>query len=330
MQDVVTFGEAMIRLSPRHFQRLEQASDLEVAIGGTELNVAVALSRLGISAAFVSRLPNNPLGRMVANKAREHGVDISHIVWTDTDRLGLYFLERGASPRPSSVLYDRAHSALSHIRQKDINWKPLLAGTRIFHTTGITAALSRSAAQVALKGLHTAKSLGVTTSLDLNYRAKLWSEAEAQRVMSLFMPYTDILFTTEEDTYRVFKITGKNYAAVARKLHQRFKLKIVAITLRQTPSVWHNRWTAIAFAKGKLYEDITYDLEIVDRIGSGDAFTAGFLFGLLSFENDIQKALHFGNALAALKHSIPGDLSWITRAEAEKLLGSSRSLRISR
>ena len=330
MHDVITFGEAMLRLSPPHFQRLEQASSFEITVGGTEFNVAVALSRLGIPSTFVSRLPENPLGRMVANKAREHGVDISHIVWTEADRLGLYFLELGASPRASSVLYDRAHSAISRIRQKDINWKRLLAGTRIFHTTGITAALSRSAAQVALKGMHTAKSLGITTSLDLNYRAKLWSEAEAQRVMSLFMPYVDVLFTTEEDTYRVFKIKGKNYAAVARKLQQRFKLKIVAITLRETPSVWHNRWTAIAFAKGTLYEDITYDLEIVDRVGTGDAFTAGFLFGLLTFENDIQKALQFANALSALKHSIPGDLSWITRAEVEKLLASPRSLRISR
>jgi 2-dehydro-3-deoxygluconokinase len=228
------------------------------------------------------------------------------------------------------VLYDRAFSAISRIRQKDINWKRLLEGTRIFHTTGITAALSKSAAQVALRGMQTAKSLGITTSLDLNYRAKLWSEADAERVMSLFMPYTDILFTTEEDTYRVFKIKGKDYAAVARKLHQRFKFKIVAITLRETPSVWHNRWTAIAFARGRIYEDITYDLEIVDRVGSGDAFTAGFLFGLLTFENDIQRSLQFGNALAALKHSIPGDLSWVTRAEVERLLASPRSLRISR
>lgn len=330
MHDVVTFGEAMLRLSPPHFQRLEQASSFDVVIGGTEFNVAVALSRLGIPTSFVSRLPENPLGRMVANKAREHGVDVSHIVWTPDDRLGLYFLELGASPRPSSVLYDRAHSAISRIRQKDINWKALLQSTRIFHTTGITAALSKSAAQVALRGIQTAKSLGVTTSLDLNYRARLWSEAEAKRVMSLFMPFTDILFTTEEDTYRVFKIKGKNYAAVARKLHQRFKLKIVAITLRETPSVWHNRWTAIAFANGKLYEDASYDVEVVDRIGTGDAFTAGFLFGLLMLEGDIQKTLQFANALAALKHSIPGDLSWVTRAEVEKLLASPQSLRISR
>ncbi|MGQ9478266.1 MAG: PfkB family carbohydrate kinase [Candidatus Bipolaricaulia bacterium] len=316
--DLVTFGETMLRLSPPDFKRLEQAESLNVTIGGSELNVAVAAQRLGLKTAYVTRLPRNPLGKLIANKAREHGVDTSHIVWTAGDRVGLYFVEFGANPRPSSVLYDRANSAISRIRPGEVDWQAIFQEARLFHTSGITPALSPSAAEATKEAVRAAKEAGIEVSLDLNYRAKLWSQEEARRCMTELMGYTDLLLTTEEDTERVFGIKGKDYAEVAKRLVEEFALKAVAITIREDISVWRNNWTAIVYAEGKLYDDITYELEIVDRVGAGDSFTAGFLYGYLT--GDVEKGLKYGNALAALKHSIPGDLNWSTLEEVEALL----------
>jgi 2-dehydro-3-deoxygluconokinase len=320
MYDLVTFGEAMLRLSPPDFRRLEQTTSFDVQIGGAEMNVAVAASRLGLKTAFVTQLPPNPLGKMVENKSREQGVDTQHILWTDDGRVGIYYLEFGASPRASRVIYDRSGSAISTICSGEIDWKKILGQARQFHLSGITPALSPSAAETTLEAVKTAREVNCPVSVDLNYRAKLWSQQQANRTMTQIMEYTNLLFTTEEDTQRVFEITAESYEEVAAKLAERFALETVAITLRGNISVWKNTWTAIAYSGGKIYKDKTYELEIVDRVGGGDSFTAGFLYGYLKFDKDIQKAVQYGDAFSALKHSIPGDINWSTLEEVEAQL----------
>lgn len=340
MFDVVTFGEAMIRLSPPHFQRLEQTASLDLQVGGGELNVAVGVSRLGLKSTWVSRLPKNALGRIVENRARQAGVDTSHLVWTDEGRQGLYFVEFGAAPRASSVLYDRSSSAISAIRPGEVDWQAVFAGARWFHTSGITPALSDSAAAVTREALRAAKLEGVTTSYDLNYRGKLWKPDKAQAVQEPLMEFVDVLITTEEDTHVVFKIqaegakgdftqvSAESYKEVARRLEEKFKFRAVAITLRENPLVWRNSWTAIAYAGGQFFDDVKYELEIVDRLGGGDSFSAGFIYGYLS-RQDWGNAVRYGNAFSALKHSNPGDFNWTSLAEVESLMKGG-SLRVTR
>jgi len=345
MADVVTFGEAMIRLAPPHFQRLEQTTSLDVQIGGGELNVAVGASRLGLTSAWVSRLPKNALARLMENRVKQMGVDTSHIIWANEGRVGLYFVEFGAAPRPSSVLYDRAQSAISAIQPGEVDWQRVFAGAKWFHTSGITPALSDSAATVTLEALKAARAAGVAVSYDLNYRSKLWSPAKAQAVQEPMMPYVDVLITTEEDTHVVFKITSsakaeqtdsrgftevaaETYRDVAKQLQEKFHFQAVAITLRENPLVWRNTWTAICYAEGKFYDDVKYDLEIVDRVGGGDSFSAGFIYGRLA-KGSYEAAVRYGNAFSALKHTNPGDFNWATLAEVESLLKGS-SLRVAR
>lgn len=327
MPEVITFGEAMIRLSPPNFRRLEQAHSLDVQVGGAELNTAVAVARLGHTSAWISRLTNNPLGRLIANHAREAGVSTDHVVWTSEDRVGLYFLEFGAAPRASSVLYDRRNAAIAGIKPGTVDWAKIFTGAKWFHVTGITPALSGSAAETTREAMKAAKAAGVSTSMDLNYRVKLWTEAEAGKCMTDLMAYCDVLVTTEEDTERVFGIKGKDYEDVAAQCAAKFPLKAVAITLRENPLVWRNSWTAIVWQDGKVYRTRTYEVEIVDRLGAGDSFAAGLIHGLL--EGDPQKAVDYGVATSALKHSIPGDFAWLTRDEVEAMLKGG-GLRISR
>ena len=342
MVDVVTFGEAMIRLVPPNFQRLEQTSTLDVQVGGGELNVAVGVSRLGLKSAWVSRLPKNALGRLMLNRVRQAGVDSSHIIWSDGDRMGLYFVEFGAAPRASSVLYDRAHSAISAIQPGEVDWMRVCDGAKWFHTSGITPALSDSAAAVAREALVAAKQAGATVSYDLNYRGKLWPPAKAQAVQEPLMEFVDVLITTEEDTSVVFKIkaegktdekgfkqvSAESYKEVAQRLQEKFHFQAVAITLRENPLVWRNTWTAIAYADGKFYDDVKYELEIVDRLGGGDSFSAGFIYGRLT-KGSYEAAVRYGNAFSALKHSMPSDFNWATLAEVEGLLKGA-SLRVAR
>lgn len=342
MFDVVTFGEAMIRFSPPHFQRLEQANTLDIQIGGGELNVAAGAARLGLKSTWVSRLPRNPLARLMENRVRQAGVDTSNLLWSRDGRLGLYFVEFGAAPRASSVLYDRAHSAISAIKPGEVDWKKVLEGARWFHTSGITPALSDSAAEVTREALQAARAAGATVSYDLNYRAKLWTPDKAQAVQEPLMELVDVLITTEEDTGVVFKIktSGKSddrgfqqistetYKDVARRLQEKFRFKAVAITLRENPLVWRNTWTAICYAEGKFFEDVKYDLEIVDRVGGGDSFSAGFIYGFLT-KKSYESAVRYGNAFSALKHTNPGDFNWATLEEVEKLLQGA-SLRVAR
>jgi 2-dehydro-3-deoxygluconokinase len=327
LHEVVTFGEAMVRLNPPGFRRLEQAHHLEVFVGGAELNTAVGLARLGRSVAWVSRLTRNPLGKLIAHRAREAGVDTEHIVWTDADRVGTYYVEFGASPRASNVLYDRKDSAIANIRPGMLPWPTILAGAKWFHVTGITPALSFTAAEATREALQCARTAGLRVSIDLNYRAKLWSQADAGRWMSDFMQYCQVLITTEEDVERVFGIRGSDYEDVAAQVARRFPIEMVAVTLRENPLVWKNNWTAIVYQGGKVFRTRTYEVEIVDRLGAGDSFAAGLIHGLL--DGDVQKGLDYGVAASALKHSIPGDFPWITSEEVEALLKGG-GLRITR
>jgi len=328
MCDVVAFGEAMVRFSPPYFQKLEQTRSMDVNVGGAELNVAVGVTRFGMSSAWISKLPKNSLGYLIRDRAQEFGVDCSHLIWSDGGRAGLYFLEFGASPRASSVLYDRRESAISMVQPKEIDWAKIFSTSKHFHVSGITPALSASAAEVTVEALKAAKKANCTVSYDLNYRKKLWTPMDAKKIQEPMMADVDILIATEEDTNVVFGIKEKDYEAVADRLAQTYKFKIVWITLREDLSVWRNNWTAIVYQDGKIFRDRKYEVEIVDRVGGGDSFTAGFLYGWLE-EGDVEKGLRYGNAFAALKHTVPGDFNWTTREEVEALLKGS-GLRISR
>lgn len=327
MPDVVTFGEAMVRLTPPHFRRLEQAESLDVEIGGAELNTAVGLARLGRSVAWVSRLTDNPLGRLIASRARAAGVITEQVRFTDADRVGLYFLEVGAAPRASSIVYDRANSAMARIEPGMIDWPAVFRGARWFQVTGITAGLSASAAGATREALTAARAAQLLVSVDLNYRAKLWSLDEAGRWLRDAVPFTDVLITTPDDVERFFDVPRDNLEEAARQMSERFGLKAVAFTLRQSESVWRNRFTAVAYGGGRFCRTRTYDVEIVDRLGAGDAFAAGLIHGLL--DNDLQKGLDYGTAMGALKHSIPGDFLWTTAAEVEAII-TGGSVRINR
>lgn len=317
MYDLVTFGEAMIRLTPPNRKRLEQAESFEAVAGGGEFNVAIGAKRLGLDTAWISALPDNPLGWLVRNKAREQGVDTQHIAWHEDERLGLYFLEEGSAPRPNSVMYDRADSAISNIQPGEIDWGEAFAEAKAFHTSGITPALSKNCCEVTANALTAAKDNDLFVSYDLNYRGRLWTLKEAAEAQEPMMENVDILITTEDDANDVFGHQGEP-AEVARQLKERFDLTACAITLRRIDTVWTGGWTAIIYAD-KLYEDLTYDIENADRVGGGDSFSAGCLFGWLTF-GDWEQALKYGNAFSAIKHSIRGDYHWGTREETEKIM----------
>lgn len=327
MPDVIAFGEVMVRLAPPHFQRLEQARRLDVEIGGAEFNTAAGLVRLGRSAAWVSVLPDNPLGRLVANRVREVGVCDRFVRFSPEGRLGLYFLEFGAAPRPSSLVYDRAGSAISLAAPGTFDWPAIFSEARWFHVTGITPALSPQAAEVVDEALRAARAAGVKVCFDLNYRAKLWSREQAADVLARLLPLCDVLIAGEADAEHLFGITGEDFAEVAGRLTERFGVPIVVGTRREADLVWKNRFGAVGCSAGQMYESAWYDVEIVDRLGAGDAFAAGLLHGLL--DGDLKKGIDYGAALGALKHTVPGDLPWVTREEVEAVL-AGQGLRIRR
>lgn len=316
--DIITFGEAMVRLAPAGHRRLEQAYSLDVEIGGAELNTAVGLSRLGRQSAWVSRLTNNPLGHLIANRAREAGVHTDRVLFTDEDRVGVYFLEFGAAPRPAGIVYDRADSAMARLQPGTIDWATVLAGGQWFYVTGITAALSESAAAATLEALAAARSAGLMTCLDPNYRAKLWTVDQAKAWLTDAIQHVDVLVTNPEDVERFFDIPGEDVEKAAQDAAAKYNLVAVAMTLRQTPSVWRNTVSAVGCAGGRVVRSPSYDVEVVDRLGSGDAFVAGLIHGLM--DADLDRGLAYGSAMGALKHSIPGDFPWLTKAEVEALI----------
>ncbi|HEY0257530.1 MAG TPA: sugar kinase [Candidatus Methylacidiphilales bacterium] len=336
----VTFGEVMMRLATPGHVRLSQASTLEMTFGGGEANVAVSLSLLGDEAAFVTRLPGNDLGETCLQRLRGLGVDTRSIL-RGGDRIGIYFLESGASQRASTVTYDRAHSAISEINPHELDWETILRGADWFHFTGITPALSDKAAQATAEGARAARKMGLTVSCDLNFRKKLWSTEKAGRVMGGLMENVDICIANEEDGEKVFglkargteitegKIDHNRYVEVASALAERFKFKGVAITLRESFSASHNGWSGLYFTGGKAHFSRRYDMQIIDRVGGGDAFAAGLIHAL-GGKKTPQEAIEFAAAASCLKHSISGDFNLVHRHEVEALLAGDGSGRVQR
>ena len=321
MAKIVTFGEAMVRLSPPGFERIEQASALDMRVGGAELNVVAGAARLGFNAEWVTRLPDNPLGRFVNNQARQFGVDTSRVAWSDAERMGLYFVEFGAAPRATSVLYDRADSAFAGVAPGEFDWDGAFAGADVFHTSGISPALSDSAAEVTVEALRAARRSGATISFDPNYRAKLWSHERAAAVLRPLLEFVDVLVTNRADAESVLGIAADSDIEAAERLAGEYGVGTVAIPSREPVGAGMHRRSGVAFAEGERYASRTYDIEMVDMVGGGDSFAAGFLCGLI--EADAEQALEWGVAFAALKHTNPGDLNFATRGELEQLLAGS-------
>lgn len=343
MTRVVTFGEIMLRLSPPDHLRFSQARSLDVTFGGGESNVAVALAQFGIDAQYVTRLPANDLGDACEGFLRQYGVGTKHIL-RGGDRLGIYFLEHGAAQRGSKVIYDRAGSSLSAIQPGMVDWNAVLDGADWFHWTGITPAISQGAAAVCLEGVRAARQLGITISCDLNYRSKLWKWGKtAGEVMQDLVELCDVAIGNEEDAAKVFdihapdsdvtsgKVDAGKYRVVCKQLSSRFpNLRQIAVTLRGSLSASHNTWSALLWDQGEMYFSPTYDItHIVDRVGGGDSFVAGLIYGLNTY-GDIQRALDFAVAASALKHTILGDINLVTVSEVEKLMQGDASGRVSR
>jgi 2-dehydro-3-deoxygluconokinase len=302
--------------------------------------VAVSLSRFGLHSAFVTALPSNELGENALSQLVMHGVDTRYIL-RKGDRMGMYYLEHGSGPRPSGVIYDRSHSSITEITSKELDWDIILGNASWFHWSGITPALGSSVLESLIEGLKVAKTKGVTVSVDLNYRKKLWSEAKAKEVMTELMPFVDVMIGNEEDPIRVFNMDGKGtdfasgkldlegYRALTEELLKRFAFQRVAITLRESTSASENTWSACLFNGRDFFRTPRYPIWIVDRVGSGDAFAAGLIFGLLSGKSDAD-ALSFGVGAACLKHSIRGDFNLVSAKEVERFVSGDTSGRVRR
>lgn len=337
---VVTFGEIMLRLAPENYLRFVQSEKYEATFGGAEANVAVSLSNYGVETAFVTKLPEHEIGQAAVNSLRKFGVDTSLIV-RGGKRVGIYYCEKGASQRPSKVIYDRAGSSIAEAKSSDFVWSKIFKGADWFHFTGITPALSDSMAKITLKAVQEAKKRGITVSCDLNFRKKLWSKEKAGEVMGEICKYVDYCIANEEDAKDVFGIeaddtdinTGKlnadGYISVAKKLTDRFNFKGVAITLRESLSAFDNNWSAMLYTDGKAYFSKKYAIHIIDRVGGGDSFGGGLIYSLRE-GYDPQKAIEFAVAASCLKHSIEGDFNLVTKAEVETLAGGNASGRVQR
>jgi len=345
MGRVVTFGEIMLRLSPPGWKRFSQSTSFDVVYGGGESNVAVSLANYGLDVDFVTRLPDNDLGDCALMELRKRGVSVDKIV-RGGERLGIYFLETGAVSRGSKVVYDRAHSAMSTIQKGMVDWDEVFTGVDWFHWTGITPAISQGAADACLEAIQAANRLGVTVSTDLNYRKKLWQYGkEPGEVMPALVEGCDVILGNEEDAEKHFglhpegvdvthggSVDGKAYLSVLKQLQKMFpRAKKVITTLRGSISASHNSWSGVLYDGDKLFEAPTYQItHIVDRVGGGDSFMAGLIYGLLSYQGDDQMALDFAVAASCLKHTIKGDANLVTVEEVEKLMGGDASGRVSR
>ena len=340
MGKIVTFGEIMMRLNPQGYLRFVQADRFEASYAGGEANVAVSLANYGLNASFVTKLPDNPIGVAARNEVRRFGVDTSDIVWGGP-RLGLYFVEKGASQRGSKVVYDRAGSSISLATRKDFDWKRIFRGATWFHFTGITPALGGECPAICLDALKHCRQHGITVSCDLNYRGKLWSKAEAGKCMAKLVPYVDVLIANEADAADVFGIVGKGsdvesgkldkagYVSVAEQLVRRFGCKKVAITLRTSLSAFDNLWAGMLYDGKKAYFSKEYALHIVDRVGGGDSFGGGLVYSLVSGKRP-QAAIDFAVAASALKHSIEHDFNHVSVAEVEALAAGNGTGRVQR
>lgn len=340
---VVTFGEIMLRLSTPGFTRFVQTQNFDVTYGGGEANVAVALSNYGFDSYFVTKLPKHEIGQSAVNHLRRFGVKDDFIL-RGGDRVGIYFLETGASQRASKVVYDRANSAVSLMKKGEIDWKKVFESAHWFHWTGITPALGKQAQELLMEACETAKSSGVTISCDLNFRAKMWTTEEAQSVMQPLMKYVDVCIANEEDAEKSLGLKAdktniekghldeEGYFNVAKKLKEIYSFKAVAITLRESFSASRNGWSALLYDDKeckKPYRSTRYEIDIIDRVGGGDSFASGLIYGLLSKESS-KDALEFAVAASCLKHSIPGDFNLVSVDEVEKLIKSGGSGRVER
>jgi len=340
MSRVVTFGEIMMRLASPLGERFEQTRNFEVVYGGAEANVAVAIAKYGGKSRFVSKVSADQFGDAAIGNITALGVDTSYVI-KDTGRLGKYFYEYGYSQRPSKVIYDRENSVFANSKPGDFDWEEILSDATWFHFTGITPALSDGLIEVCEVALTEAKKRGISVSCDLNYRSRLWSKEKARKVMTSLMKNIDVLFANEEDSESVFgiKAEGTNvsdgrlsvegYRDVATKLRDTFDLKAVAISLRESINANFNRWSASLLTGGEFMISTKYDINIIDRVGGGDAFAAGLIFGL---DNSWEpgKSLEFGVAASCLKHTIKGDFNIVSRDEVEKLLSGNTSGRVVR
>ena len=337
---VITMGEIMLRLSPTGFNRFVQADALELVFGGAEANVAVSLANFGMQSSYITKLPAHEIGQAAVNSLRRYGVDVSGIV-RGGKRVGIYFLEKGASQRASKVIYDRANSAIAEASPEDFNWKEIFKGASWFHFTGITPALSKNAAEICLEACKTARSMGITVSCDLNYRKKLWTPDEAKETMSSICEFVDICISNEEDAEKVFGITSKNtdvssgklnekgYKEVAAKLCKKFGFQKVGITLRESTSASENNWSAMLYTKGKAYFSKKYTMQVVDRLGGGDSFAAALICAELKGFKP-QKQIDFASAASCLKHSINGDFNQVSFDEVLTLAQGDASGRVQR
>lgn len=340
---VVTFGEIMLRLSTPGFSRFVQAEKYDVTFGGGEANVAVSLANYGLNSFFVTKLPKNDIGQSAVNHLRRFGVNTEHVL-RGGDRVGIYFLETGASQRPSKVIYDRAGSAVSEMNSHELDWSAVFAGVDWFHWTGITPALGKAAQENLATACKAAKKAGARISCDLNFRAKLWTEQEAQRVMKPLMEHVDLCIANEEDAEKSLglKFAGSDvdkgeldvgsYFNGAQKMKKEFNFEAVSLTLRESFSASHNGWSGMLLDEAdckKPYHSKRYDIQIVDRVGGGDAFAGGLIYGLLSMDNT-REALEFAVAASCLKQTIPGDSNFVTVEEVQKLAKGSGSGRVER
>lgn len=337
---VVTFGELMLRLAPNGYLRFFQDDQLQATFGGGEANVAVSLANYGVDASFVSRLPAHAIGQAAVNSLRKYGVDVSGIV-RGGERVGIYFLEKGASQRGSVCIYDRAYSAIQQAKPADFDWDAIFEGVDWFHFTGITPALGGELVEICRQACAAAKKHGVKISCDLNYRGKLWTREQAREAMTELCKYVDVCISNEEDAKDVFGIEAENtdiysgklnkegYKSVAKQLADQFGFEKVAITLRTSISANDNDWAAMLYDGEQYCFSKEYHLHIVDRVGGGDSFGAGLIYALLSGK-DTQTAVEFAVAASALKHSIEGDYNLVSAGEVEKLAGGDASGRVQR
>lgn len=337
---VVTFGELMLRLAPEGYTRFVQADTFGATYGGGEANVAVSLANFGLDAAFVTKLPAHEIGQAAVNSLRRYGVDTS-LITRGGSRVGIYFLEKGASQRPSKVIYDRAHSAIAEATGADFDWDAIFDGVNWFHFTGITPALGANVAALCMDACKAAKAKGIPVSCDLNYRKNLWSREEAGRVMGELCKLVDLCIANEEDAKDVFgieaehtdiyggKLNHAGYESVARQLTERFGFEKVAITLRTSISASENNWAGMLYVGGAAYYSKEYNMKIVDRVGGGDSFGAGLIYATLQ-GYEPQQALEFAVAASCLKHTIEGDYNQVSVDEVTKLAGGDGSGRVQR
>jgi 2-dehydro-3-deoxygluconokinase len=342
---VVTFGEIMLRLATPGYKRFNQSDEFTATFGGGEGNVAVSLANYGIPVSFVTRLPKNDIAKSCVEELRGLGVDTSDIIYGG-ERMGIYFLETGAVSRASKVVYDRAHSAISEIQSGMIDWDKVFEGANWFHWTGITPAISASAAEVCLQAIKAANKRGITVSTDLNYRKNLWKYGKtANEVMPELVAGCDVVLGNEEDAAMALNIhpdgvdvtsghvEAEAYLSVSQKLMKQFpRCKMVITTLRGSVSANHNSWAGVLYDGKKLYKSsATYQItHIVDRVGGGDSFMGGLIYGLLTYKNDVQSALDYAVAASCLKHTVYGDYNRVSVSEVEKLMGGDASGRVSR